>query len=285
MPTISAQDEFASPVSWGAVLIGAFAAIGLTLIFVSLGAGTGLSLVSPWTGSSLSATAFKITTGAYVVLTAIISSAVGGYIAGRLRARWTANNDETIFRDTAHGLGAWAVATVIGVAALGAASTWMLGNTAAGSALGATQSASPAAPTDYFADMLLRPAPTGAQESTSRPQGDAAATRREVRLIFARGFASGTEFPSADRTYLTQVVAGRSGLSQQDAETRVKDTLTKTKEYLDAARKNTIATALWLALAMFAGAFAASAAAIEGGQLRDGRWRGVIFHKNYSTTR
>jgi hypothetical protein len=64
----------------------------------------------------------------------------------------------------------------------------------------------------------------------------------------------------------------------------VNDTLTKTKDYLDAVRKNAIATAFWIVAALFAGAFAASAAAIEGGQLRDGRWRGVVFY-NRNTAR
>jgi hypothetical protein len=283
-PTI--QDEFASPVSWGAILVGAFAAAALTLIFVAIGAATGLSLVSPWNGASVSATTFKITTGAYVVLTAIIASAVGGYTAGRLRGRWTTSDDETLFRDTAHGMATWAVATVMGVAVIGAGSAWIVGNVAGGTAQGAAQSASQAAPTDYYVDMLLRPAPsttapTGIAPSMGAPSqpatGDAASTRREVGLIFTRGFASGAEFPAADKTYLAQLVSSRTGLNQQDAQARVNDTLTKTKEYLDAARKNAIATALWIVVALFAGAFAASAAAIEGGQLRDGRWRGVIF--------
>ena len=42
----------------------------------------------------------------------------GGYLAGRLRAKWIGpRTDEVLFRDTAHGLLAWALATVI-VAAL-----------------------------------------------------------------------------------------------------------------------------------------------------------------------
>ena len=62
-----------------------------------------------------------------------------------------------------------------------------------------------------------------------------------------------------------------------DAEKRISDVVTQTKSYLDSARKYAIALSLWATLALLAGAFAASAAAIEGGQLRDGRWRGVIF--------
>ena len=70
-------------------------------------------------------------------------------------------------------------------------------------------------------------------------------------------------------------------MSQADAEKRVNDIIAEAKSYLDQARKFSSALALWLTLSMFAGAFAASAAAIEGGQLRDGRWRGIFARGAY----
>ncbi len=288
-------------VCWGAILAGGFAAAGVTLIFIALGTGAGFAMVSPWENSGASATTLKWTGGAYLLLTAIISSAIGGYIAGRLRTRWaaTTHSEEVLFRDTAHGLVAWAFATVVGVLVLGAASTHFLAATGSGAAQGAAQAGAQSASTDYFVDTLLRPAPGGAAGgSTTAPSGtsmgvapaagsssqpDSAASRREVSLILTRGFASGSEFPAADRTYLAQLVSSRTGLSQADAEARVNDVLTKTKEYLDSARKHAIAVAMWLTLSLFAGAFAAAAAAIEGGQLRDGRWRGVIFARGYQS--
>ena len=57
----------------------------------------------------VSVTTFHITAGVYLVAISMLSSAVGGYLAGRLRARWAdTHNDEIYFRDTAHGLLAWA---------------------------------------------------------------------------------------------------------------------------------------------------------------------------------
>jgi len=51
-------------------------------------------------------------------LHAIGSSAVGGHLAGRLRAKWADTaRDEVYFRDTAHGFLAWCVAS-LGTAAL-----------------------------------------------------------------------------------------------------------------------------------------------------------------------
>jgi hypothetical protein len=61
-------------------------------------------VVSPWAGSGVSATTFKIGTGLYLIVIAMLSSSIGGYIAGRLRSRWIGvHSDEVYFRDTAHG--------------------------------------------------------------------------------------------------------------------------------------------------------------------------------------
>lgn len=273
-PAASVADT-ESAVCWGAIMAGAFAAAAVSLILATLGAATGLALVDPWSGSSISADTFKITVGAYLVLTAIISSAIGGYMAGRLRTKWAeAPRQEVLFRDTAHGMVAWAFATFALVAVLGsgAGSLISAGTTGLfhGAEQGATASSSSSPSTDYYLDMLLRPA----VRAPTAPS-DPAALRREASLIFARAVAGNSS--DADRTYLVQLVAQRSGLSQQDAEKRISDVLTQTKSYLDSARKYAIALSLWVTLALVAGAFAAAAAAIEGGQLRDGRWRGVVF--------
>ena len=70
-------------VSWAAVLAGAVASLALTLVLLSFGAGMGFSVVSPWGNSGVSATTFKIGTGLYFIVMAMISSAIGGYLAGR----------------------------------------------------------------------------------------------------------------------------------------------------------------------------------------------------------
>jgi hypothetical protein len=283
MPAVEVRESTESAVSVGAILAGGLAAAALTIALVTLGAAVGFASISPWSNSGVSATTFKWSAGVFVVLTAIISSAVGGYIAGRLRAKWMRTAyDEVTFRDTAHGFLAWAFATVMGVLVLGTATTSLIGSAAtgvgAGASAGGAQAAS-ASPTDYFVDTLLRPqasaGSTGASSSTT-----AADTRREVSLIVTRGIAQPDGVPQADRTYLSQVVAARSGISQQEADTRVTQAIEAAKKAADDARKFTAALAGWLTLALFAGAFAASAAALEGGQLRDGRWRGVVF-SNY----
>ena len=93
-----------SGVSWPAIVAGAVAACAVTLLLLAFGTGLGLSMVSPWSGAGVSATTFKITTGLYLIVIAMIASSIGGYLAGRLRSSWSGvHNDEVYFRDTAHG--------------------------------------------------------------------------------------------------------------------------------------------------------------------------------------
>jgi hypothetical protein len=111
---VSVTDLQSSGVSWPAVAAGAVGAAALTLLLVAFGAGLGLSAVSPWAASGVSAPTFKIGTGIYLVVVAVMASSVGGYLAARLRMKWTGiHTHEVYFRDTAHGFLAWAFATII----------------------------------------------------------------------------------------------------------------------------------------------------------------------------
>jgi hypothetical protein len=78
---------------------------------------------------------------------------------------------------------------------------------------------------------------------------------------------------AADRSYVSKVVAARTGLSEQDADKRVAEVTAQVKSDLDKARKATAQLAFWLAASLLLiGAFSAALAATEGGGLRDGTW-------------
>jgi hypothetical protein len=101
-------------VSWAAIWAGAIVAVAVTMVLTLAGAGLGysLSLSGVATRGSLSAFTPEIGAGAMVVQ--VLAGAVGGYLAGRLRVLWHGvHDDEAHFRDTAHGLIAWALATLI----------------------------------------------------------------------------------------------------------------------------------------------------------------------------
>ncbi len=108
----------------------------------------------------------------------------------------------------------------------------------------------------------------------SREEDDAA-VRQEVTRVFATGLKQG-DLPAADRTYVAQVVATRTGISQPEAEKRVADAVAqakaaeaKARETADAARKAAMHLALWSFVALLIGAFTASYAGTLGGRQRD----------------
>ena len=279
-----AVEENRSAVSWAAIAAGGVATAALTLLLLAFGAGMGFSAISPWSGSGISAETFKVAAGIYLIVVAMLASTIGGYVAGRLRTKWVgAHNDEVAFRDTAHGFLAWAFAAVLGSALLGGAATYLVGGAAQGAAQGAVAPQSSGGANEYFVDLLLRPNPAG--QSTSASQGASDVTlRREVGRIFTRSLRE-QNLSAADRTYLVQLVSSRAGVDQAEADKRVADALNQAKIAADEARSAAAKTALWLTAAMLIGAFAASLAAIEGGQLRDGRWHGVIGGRSYRTQR
>ncbi len=259
-----------SGVSWPSIFAGAIAACAMTLVLLAFGTGLGLSMVSPWAGSDISATTFKITTGLYLIVIAMISSSIGGYLAGRLRSSWDGvHADEVYFRDTAHGFIAWALASVIGAAVLATPATSLIGGTAAGvTHAAATSAGQSSGPMDGYVDTLLRGDP--AAQAANQGQSD---SRGEVTRLFTSSFRSGGELKAPDREYTAKVVAARTGLSQADAEKRVNDVVTQIKADADAARKATVALAFWITASLLLGAFCASLAATEGGGLRDGTWK------------
>ena len=140
MVTETAVTGTPSRTDWAAIFGGALGAIAVSIILFTAGSGFGLSTVEPWSFANRSPAEFAIGAGIWLIVMQWLSSAFGGYLAGRLRTKWVGvRTDEVLFRDTAHGLLAWALATVI-VAAL-----FALGTTAATTAAVGTEAASDAA--------------------------------------------------------------------------------------------------------------------------------------------
>lgn len=297
-----------SAVSWEAVAAGAVAAASLSLILLILGVGLGLSSVSPWARDGVNATTFGVSTILWLTLTQLLASAMGGYLAGRLRTKWAeVQADEVYFRDTAHGFLAWAVASLVTAAMLTSAigsiisggvqaGALMVGgvastaSAAAGNAAASTGMAqgNDAGPMGYFVDSLFRrdaatvAASTGAAGSAVSPEASERASSMDAAEV-SRIFMNVTRarpLPPEDIRYVGQIVAQRTGLSQQDAEKRVNDVYAKAQTKVrsaevaartaaDKARKTSAYSAMWLFVSLLAGAFVASLAATFGGRRRD----------------
>src|SRR5262249_15061667 len=96
-PTVVEENQ--SAVSWAAIAAGGVAAAALTLVLLAFGAGMGFSSISPWSNSGVSSETFKIGAGVYLIVAAMLSSTIGGYITGRLRTKWAGlHNNEIGFR-------------------------------------------------------------------------------------------------------------------------------------------------------------------------------------------
>lgn len=273
-----------SAASWPSIIAGAFVAAAASVILIALGSGIGFASISPWPDRGATVTTFAMTTAIWLIVTQWVSAALGGYIAGRLRTRWIGTHaHEVFFRDTAHGLITWAVATILVVTV--SAGSFMSAAGAAGRAASAGASAMIAGPgaeagrmsangppnspvSPYDIDKLFRAPPSGGPASL-------ADARMEAAHITANAFVNGS-VSAADRAYLVEQVSARTGASQADAQARVDNfisTVTQAQEKLkadaDAARKAAAEASIYLALSLLVGAFIASISAALGGRIRD----------------
>ncbi|MGQ9451355.1 hypothetical protein ACP4QI_007710 [Leclercia sp. TB492] len=302
-----------SAVSWGAIFAGAAAAASLSLILLMLGAGLGLTSVSPWENEGLEAGTVGIAAIGWLTFTQIVASGMGGYLAGRLRTKWVSTHtNEIYFRDTAHGFLAWAVAALVSAMLLTSTVSSIVGGSAkvvgsvAGGAAAATvggaagmanaSSEGSGSPMAYFVNSMFRPgAPAATPDTSVTPDAPAAAPAtpapsapqqeltpaqlNEVTGIFTNSITTG-QLPQEDRQYVAQLIAQRTGISQQEAEQRVqttydkaqaklKETKEKAQQAADTARKTTSYLMLWTFISLLAGAFVASLCATFGGRQRD----------------
>jgi hypothetical protein len=255
------NEALSSGVSWGAVIGGAFASASVYLILLALGAGMGLSAVSPWNASGTALTAATII---WLVAIEIVASLLGGYLTGRLRTKWVSiHNDEVYFRDTANGFLAWAVALVLSVtflvsAAAAMVGAWMPGRTQE------EASSDNIVPRAYFVDRLFRSDRLTAADTA----GGTASIEAEGSRILGNALHHDQLTPE-DQSYLARLVAARTGLATPEAEKRVSETIAAARQTENETRKQTARLLLWLFLSLLIGAFSASYAAIIGGRQRD----------------
>ena len=296
----------ASAVSWGAIFAGAAAAASLALMRLMLGAGLGLTSISPWENQGLAAGTVGIAAIAWLTFTQIVASGMGGYLAGRLRTKWVdTHTNEIYFRDTAHGFLTWAVALLVSavlltttISSLIGGSAKVIGSVAGGATATAVNNAGEGSSMlskssmEYFTRSLFRASgstPAGnsnasgndvmAMNQPAPPKAESPAQLAEVTGIFANSIYSGA-LPQDDLTYVAQLVSQNTGISQQEAEQRVqavydkaqanlKEAKDKAQQAADAARKTTSYVTLWSFISLLIGAFVASLCATYGGRQRD----------------
>jgi hypothetical protein len=282
-----------SGLSWSGVIAGAFTAVAVTIIFVSLGSGIGFSLASPYSYSP-SAGTLTILGALWLVFSQAAGFATGGYVAGRLRRDPAPlRNSEVAFRDGAAGLTVWASGVVISMLLVAVLAN-KAGNAAGEASLTALSGQAPSI--DYFADTLLRPNPqatagnkaatdganvgatpgaatgsgTAAPES-NYPSGTAAngnAQRVQISRVLLTSLAP-NGMSNDDRAYLAQTISARTGMSQDVAQRRVDEVVERIKQAAETGRKAAAYLSFWTFMSLLFGAVCAALGGILGGDLRD----------------
>lgn len=252
---VTTRDSRAS-FQWGAVIAGALAATALSFIMLSFGGAIGLSVASTSPSWRDASAALALLSGLYLIIQAVLSFGLGGYIAGRTRAGLAAEPGTVERSDGSHGLMSWALAVVIGAVIAAMMSGFAASRTTPTSPQ--TTAAEPLL--SYEIDRLLR-APRRSPEVNLAP------ARGEIgRILLTSAGHSGVA--PEDRAYLIQQTSGLTGAS--DAERRVDEAITRSHQAIRKSRQMAVILAFSAAAAALLGAVAAWSAAVAGGRHRDG---------------
>jgi hypothetical protein len=289
----------ASNIDWPGVFVGVVVALAMSWLLLTFGSAIGLLSISPYTFTAETGTTLTIAAAVWFALTQIYSLGMGAYIAARLRPRTEGpSGDELTFRDGISGLTVWGLSIVLGLVVGGVAtvSVARTGVEAAGAAANAARAVEPS----YIVDLLFRPANAAAAETpatpapapsqqTASPSPDGAAaeggkvaelddnTRAVIGRIISQALADGS-INANDKTYVAQVIAARTGMTPQQAEQRIDQTIADAKaaalQAAEATRKATSLIGFWIAFIMLAAAMACWWAGTLGGYHRD---EGTLF--------
>jgi hypothetical protein len=243
---------------WSAVVAGAIVAAALALVLHAFAVAVGLSVSSTaptWRDTS---SALVLLSGLYLVLAAMASFGLGGYLVGLMRARLTSREDADL-RDGLHGLLAWALATLL-IALIGLATAQSLARLAAPST-GSSISVAGENLITYDLDRLFR-AERRTNTELDYPRAEAA------RILLTTSSHRGMQLE--DRAYLVRMTAAYTGLAQPDAERRVDEVAARAKENISRARRSAVILAFMTGAAAMLGAAASWFAACAGGRVRDG---------------
>ena len=248
-----------SYIHWGPVSAGAIAAAAVWFVLMTFASAVGLATLSPsptWRDTSI---ALALLSGVWLLLVALGSFGLGGYLAGRVRSSWATSEDEVEFRDGAHGLLVWALAVVIG-----ALLTWATATALASVSAGTTTVMRPTqgepAFLAYELDRLFR--------SDRRPERADPEARAEAGRIIMTG-AGRRDIGAEDRAYLVRLVTARTGLAPADAERRVSEVVAQARQAARRARASSVVIGFMTAASLAVGAAAAWFAAGIGGRHRD----------------
>ena len=260
-PDLSAS---AAPVylHWGPIVAGAIVAAATSFVLLSFAAGMGLAVASPSSTWRDTSSTVALLGGLWLLLTSLASFGLGGYLAGRLRERWSEAAPEAVeFRDGIHGLLVWGLAIVLGAILAVSTARTVPGHADATAATASTTTAEPLLA--FELDRLFR-----SDRTPADPVNDPELRAQAARIMTAGAGHSG--MAAEDRAYLIHLVEVRTGLAQLDATARVDQTIGQANQAIARARRGAVILAFMIACSLLLGVAAAWLAAALGGQHRDG---------------
>lgn len=253
-PATSIQVTAASPISWGAIMAGAVAAVTFGAMLNVLGVALGASAVDTVQRQTPDAATFTVGAGIWMATSGAIGLLLGGMIAARLANTW--------YRKDAmlHGMGVWGVGFLLAIALVGTA---LSGGTVAairGASGAATAIAGAAVAGGAAAATQVDPATLGErlQRRLSAPADPATAPREQLLAEMAdltTQRVTDGEWRPENRQRMEQLLAATAGLTPEQARARLEQTerelTARAAEAAEAARRAADAAATATALAGF----------------------------------
>lgn len=275
-PDVIARSSDVPHVDWPAIFAGALLASAIGFILMTFGSGLGLSMVELSGKDGVSPMMVAAAVGLWTAWVVVSSFMAGGYLAGRMRRRaFDATAHEVEVRDGSHGITVWALGVLIGgyLAAMGIANVTGAVASSAGSAIAAGANAiseSSADPLTLVTDQLMR-----SDETNAQAVNNAADIRSEAARLITSSVVAGELLPE-DQAYLATLVQRVSGVSAEEADTRVEAAMAKAEELAtkaesvaESARKSGILITFLLAAVLVVSAAASWWSATIGGRHRD----------------
>jgi hypothetical protein len=237
------------------------AEIARAVVLLAFGSALGLAVASPSSSWRDTSAAFTLLSGLWLLLTAVASFGLGGYLAGRLRIPLRPHSrDKVEFLDGIHGLLVWAIAVLIGAVL----------------AVAVSSAVSPQRGTDAKSSTASTAEPLFALELDQLFRSDRKPTdpgdpelRAQAARIISSGLGHRTIAPE-ERAYLARLVETRTGLAATDADNRVTQIVSKSRDAVAKARRSAVILAFMVSASLMLGAAVAWLAAAAGGQHRDG---------------
>jgi len=254
-------------VAWGAILAGVVLALVTQILLSMIGLGVGVSTLNPASGDNPTAASLSIGAGLWFVISGVLASLMGGYVAGRLSG--------TPRESTAswHGLTTWGLTTLvifylltstIGSVAGGAYSMVAGAIGGAGKAIGSTAETAVQAAVPQLANVQD---PFGAIESQMRESTGSTdpAAMRDAAVASLRAALTGNQAQAEQaRGKAAEAISKAQGIPIDQARAQVQQYEQQYRQTVDQAKEQATKAADVTAKAVSRGALFGSLALLLG---------------------